>query len=326
MEAAPLFTDVAEGPDGGSAYWLICADGLRIRLGVWPRDPAQTGQQGATKGTVLIFPGRTEYVEKYGRAAAEFQARGYSVIAIDWRGQGIAQRMLDDPTIGHVQRFTDYQLDVQAVIAALKELDLPKPWHMIGHSMGGCIGLRALYEGLPVKSAAFTAPMWGIILSGPLRPVAWTLSTLLPIVQLGHIPSPGAKNSIYVLEEPFEDNTLTNDREMWDYLGRQLRAHPEMSLGTPSVIWLNQALREMRTLAAKPAPDYPCLTYLGTNERIVDPRRIHSRMGHWKGAQLELFEDAEHEVMMEEPHLRNRVFDETTAHFDASAQAALQSA
>ena len=35
MEAAPLYNDVAEGPDGGVAYWLRCEDGLRIRMALW---------------------------------------------------------------------------------------------------------------------------------------------------------------------------------------------------------------------------------------------------------------------------------------------------
>jgi len=33
MEAAPLFAQVADGPDEGSAWWLVTEDGVRIRAG-----------------------------------------------------------------------------------------------------------------------------------------------------------------------------------------------------------------------------------------------------------------------------------------------------
>ena len=75
------------------------------------------------------------------------QDRGYASLAIDWRGQGIADRMTPNRAIGHVGHFNDYQKDLAAVLTYARERDLPKPYFMIGHSMGGCIGLRSLIEG-----------------------------------------------------------------------------------------------------------------------------------------------------------------------------------
>ena len=56
--------------------------------------------------------------------------------------------------------------------AALEGLGAPKPWFLIGHSMGGAIGLRALHDGLPVQAAAFSAPMWGIAMHPALRAIS----------------------------------------------------------------------------------------------------------------------------------------------------------
>ncbi|MCH2076982.1 MAG: alpha/beta hydrolase [Rhodobacteraceae bacterium] len=311
MEAAPLYNDVAEGPDGGVAYWLRCEDGLRIRMALWEAKEAS--------GTVFMFPGRTEYVEKYGRAARDFAKRGLTTVAVDWRGQGLADRMLDNRHIGHVMRFRDYQMDVAAVVDAVRQLRLPKPWYLAAHSMGGCIGLRALIEGLEVDACAFSAPMWGVQLSPFERPMAWTLSSLLPVFGLGGIRSPRTQNGIYVLDQPFEDNTLTNDLEMWEYMGRQAKAHPELNLGSPSIKWLREALREMAFLSTQPSPQIPCVAFLGTNERIVELGRIRQRMAKWPGGRLIEFPDAEHEVIMEEPAIRARVFDESTAVFAGAA-------
>lgn len=307
MQTAPFYAEVADGPDGGAAHWLETSDGLRIRVGHWP---------GGDKGTILLFPGRTEYVEKYGRAAHEFLKRGYSTLAIDWRGQGIADRILDDRAAGHVHHFPDYQKDVAAVLAHARALGMPEPYHLIGHSMGGCIGLRALYEGLPVKSAMFSAPMWGIIIAPALRPFAWASSWTARRVGQGHRLAPGTEPVTYVLSCPFEDNTLTTDPAMFDYMKAQLTAYPDLALGGPSLHWLNEALMEMRGLAARPAPSVPALTFLGTNERIVEPHRIHDRMADYPNGKLVILEAAEHEVMMEAPAIRGRVFDETAAWFD----------
>ena len=126
METAPFHEAIARGPAGGRAFWLTAEDGVRLRLGVWPVP------EGA-KGTVFLLPGRTEYVEKYGPAAADLGARGYAMLAVDWRGQGLADRPLDDPLKGHVAHFPDFQRDLAAVIAAATALELPRPWFILGH-------------------------------------------------------------------------------------------------------------------------------------------------------------------------------------------------
>jgi len=56
MRPAPFYQDMAEGPENGAAHWLTTADGVQIRMGHW--------RTGGEKGTILLFPGRTEYIEK----------------------------------------------------------------------------------------------------------------------------------------------------------------------------------------------------------------------------------------------------------------------
>lgn len=301
LTPAPLFIDVHPGPAGGMAHWVETSDAKRIRVGHWPVEGA--------KGTVLLFPGRSEYIEKYGPAANDLAARGLGTIAIDWRGQGLADRLLDDPLIGHVDAFSDYQKDVAAMLRAARELGLPRPFFLLAHSMGGCIGLRAVIEGLPVQAAAFTGPMWGIRVAPHLRHVASVLSHVMPRIGRGHLLPPGTKLEPYVLAEPFEGNMLTTDAEMYDMMRDQLAAHPELALGGPSFVWLREALTETAHLAGRAAPNLPCVSWLGSNERIVDVPRIYARMDSWKGGRLEIVEGGEHEVLMEKEDLRAQVFD-----------------
>ena len=300
MLPAPFRDDLAVGPDGGSAYWIEAIDGMRTRVGVWPK---------GKKGTVLIFPGRTEYIEKYGNAAAEFSKMGYPVCAIDWRGQGIADRALTNRKIGHINKFTDFQQDVEAYMRAVKMMRLPEPYYLVAHSMGGCIGLRALNEGLPVAKAMFSAPMWGIKFTPPMRQVAWTISTLASHLPVRFRRSPTTDEDSDLFHGEFEANCLTTDEVMWNYMCRQVQAVPDFNVGGPSIQWLYEALREMNALFRMESPDYPTLTYLGTDEDVVDPTRIHERMGRWSNGELVLIEDARHEIMMETSATRRRFFE-----------------
>jgi lysophospholipase len=307
LRPAPLYTDIHPGPEGGAAHWVETSDGKRIRVGHWPRSGA--------RGTVLLFPGRTEYIEKYGQCAAELAERGLATIAIDWRGQGLADRLLPDPRIGHVDIFSDYQKDVAALLRAARQFGLPKPFFLLAHSMGGAIGLRAVMEGLPVQSAAFTGPMWGIRIAPHLRHVAGIMAQVMPRVGRGSRLPPGTTLDSYVLTEPFETNMLTTDAQMYDMMRDQVAAHPEFALGGPSFVWLREALAETRHLAGRPSPNMPCITWLGSNERIVETKPIRERMRNWKNGRLEVIEGGEHEVLMEGEELTRRIFDETARLF-----------
>jgi len=307
MQPAPLFEQISEGPTDGEAFWLAAEDGVRLRIAAWGRE--------APAGTVLLFPGRTEYVEKYGRAAQDLLARGFATLTIDWRGQGLADRLHEERLLGHVDRFDAYQRDVAALRRAADLLDMPRPFYLVAHSMGGAIGLRALDEGLDVAAAVFSAPMWGIRFSRLMRPAAWFVSAASRPLGFGDRFTPGTGGKTYVLASDFDTNDLTGDVEMYGYMRRQLAAQPELAISGPSLTWLNAALRETAWLARRPAPPHPTLAYLGTQERIVCPNAIRSRMKSWQCGRLHQVEGARHEVMMEGPEIRARVFDEATEHF-----------
>lgn len=308
LTPAPFHEGIADAPPGAVAVWAR-AGAVRIRLAWW---------QGGAKGTVFLLPGRTECVEKYGRAAGDLIARGWSVITIDWRGQGLADRALPDPMAGHVGDFAEYQQDFDAMLAAARQAGLPEPWHILAHSMGGCIGLRGLMRGLPFRSAVFSAPMWGISMAAWLRPVAHVVSALAGPLRYAHRYAPTTGGESYILTAPFEGNVLTTDREMWEYMAAQLHAVPGLALGGPSIAWLRAALRECAALATRPAPDLPAICAMGSGEKVVDLAPVHLRMARWPGGELDIYPGAEHEIMMEGPEVRRRFFDRAARLFDAS--------
>ena len=309
LQPAPFFADIAKGPAGGQAHWVKTSDGLRIRVGLW--HPAN-----ADKGTVLLFPGRTEYIEKYGPAAQDLASRGYATLTIDWRGQGLADRMLDDPRLGHIDQFINFQHDVTAAMDLADRLALPKPYFLLGHSMGGAIGLRALINGLPVKACAFTGPMWDIHIAPALRPLGKLMGKLGPAISLGGKLVPTLSLQTYVLAQEFEGNSLTSDPDMYQFMRDQLQSQPDLALGGPTIGWLGQGLKDCAELATMDSPMLPCITFLGADEQIVDCPAIHDRMARWPGGELEVVQGAQHEVVMELPQIRSHVFDRMCQLFD----------
>ena len=312
---APFFRDIADGPGTGRAIWVHAEDGVRLRLGYWPLEGA--------KGTVLIMPGRTEYVEKYGRVARELATRGYAAVALDWRGQGLADRLGRVPSVGHVGRFQDFQKDWAAFMGALDALacpELPKPKAFVAHSMGGGIAMRTLLDGAAqaagFRAVAFTGPMWDIELTKPMRLFARIVAGCGSAIGLGKLFVPGGSGKTYVKEADFEDNTLTRDEDMWNYMRGQLVTEPELALSGPSLRWLSDALAEGRTFAASPPPELPGLVFLGTHERIVSSDAIHAMTQRWSSCELRMIEDGEHEIMMHGPEVRRAVFDDMIAFFE----------
>ena len=305
MTAAPFHRDVAAGPARVEAWWIEAADGMSTRAAFWP--------DGA-RGSVALFPGRTEYVEKYAEAAAQLGRRGYATATIDWRGQGLTGRAGRHRMLGHVGDFDGFQRDVDALVAAMARRGMPRPWHLLAHSMGGLIGLRTLTRGAPFERVAFSAPMWGLPLPPPLRLAAWTASHLGALLGVGTAGFPGSGKGAEPAAAAFEGNLLTTDPERFAWMKRQIAAHPELALGGPTVGWLRAALREMRALSCAPSPAVPCLTLLGTDEYIVDADAIRDRMGGWPDGRLVVVEGARHEVLMEGPAVRERLFDAIADH------------
>lgn len=308
MERAPLNNEVAESNEVGAAYWINTDDNVRLRLGVWQ-------DQRAIQGTILFFPGRTEFIEKYGRTLPIFLEQGFATLLIDWRGQGLSDRVASDSRLGHVHRFSDYQKDVAAMIQAARSLDLPKPWYLFGHSMGANIGLRSLTDGLPVNAVAFTAPMWRIVVPIFLQHLVKPLSRLAVLAGQGEMYTKSQKGASYALHRSFEDNSITGDRDMYEYFVRQATSFPEAHIGAPSMRWLYEALAECDRLSIMPSPDVPCMVFLGQDDATVGRKEIEKRMSGWRNAGFTMMKDAKHDLLCEVPIIRQKVVRDICALF-----------
>jgi lysophospholipase len=151
--------------------------------------------------------------------------------------------------------------------------------------------------------------MWGIQMPPFLRPLAQMIARYGPKLGIGHRLVPTTTLAPYVQINGFAGNTLTNDQEMYEWMVQQVARQSDLALGGPTIQWLGEGLQECARLAARPSPDLPCVTFLGSDEQIVAHDAIHDRMGRGPGGDLELVDNAQHEGMMEGEAIRARTFD-----------------
>jgi lysophospholipase len=77
-------------PSGAIAGAFKTRDGLRLRFARW--EPTR----GPKRGTVCLFQGRSEYIEKYFEVVADLRRRGFAVAP--WTGAGRADLSTSCPT------------------------------------------------------------------------------------------------------------------------------------------------------------------------------------------------------------------------------------
>jgi len=298
MNTAPLH-DFHDVPTGGKAIFVSAQDGTKIRIAYW---------QGGDRGTVLLLPGRTEYIEKYGRMIAKLQTRNLNVVVIDWRGQGLSDRHDDRRDRGYVESFQHYQQDILATINAPEIRALQGPRLLFSHSMGGCIGLRALVDGLDVSAAVFSSPMWGVAGTSAQKFALSMINTLGRPFGRHKTLVHGRSPSYYVCETPFESNELTNDADHYAMFQSHLRSEPNLGQGGPTVHWVVEAIKEMDALMVSDVPNIPILTFLGTEEIVVDPEAIKLRAPTLPNTRFEIIENGKHEVWMETPKIQTQIW------------------
>ena len=296
-------------PLGAQCQEVITADRKHLRaITIVP--------ENATKGTVVVLNGRSEFMERYFETFNDLTRRGYAVASFDWRGQGGSQRLLKNPVRGFVKSFADYDKDLAAIMEKLVGEKCPKPYYALGHSMGGQLLLRALRDQNYFSRAVMTGPLLGFHFG---RWPRWLVPILTFVVKncgFGWVYIPGANTRPVVQKSQFEGNVLMSDKMRWDRDVGILEAHPQLGLGGPTYSWLRAAMISMNKLhhwPRKKGPSCPTLIVLAGNDRVVDNRETRNFVAKARGFSLTVIEGAEHEILNETNAIRERFW----AAFDA---------
>ncbi len=292
---APLMSiPGASAPPGGAGEWWRGAGGLRLRAAIW-------APQGPARGTVILSTGRTEPIEKYYETIGDLLARDFVVLAHDWRGQGLSARLLPDRLKGHARAVEEFLDDYSRLLDAY-EGRAPKPWVMIGHSMGGALNLLTLMNGEPRFSAA--------LLSSPMLKLKTGKRSLWSVRFAARWNVRHGKAAEYVLdayddpfEQTFENDALTSDPHRYELWREQLYACPHLAVGGITWGWLAFAV-DLGERINKSPKHLKRLRFPVTIVQAGDDSRVWKTAARWvarrlpRGRYVEA-PGARHEILLE---------------------------
>jgi len=297
-------TDKNPTPRGAKTGFFEARDGVLLRYAFWP------ARQGTSRGTVCLFTGRGEFIEKYFEIVKELLDRGFSVAAMDWRGQGRSPRVLENPRKGHIESFDDYYHDLVTFVETVVLPECAPPFFVLAHSMGASIVLKSLYHREWFNRAVLVSPMIGF-------PTRWvlnkTLTTLVgAAVSLGFKGSfvPGGK-SRSVEEREFANNRLTSDLNRFERTRTILTSDPTLGLGSPTFGWVSAALTHMKDLQQEnfgKSVLVPTLIVAGGHEQVVSYLAIETLCRKMPNGALVTIDGARHEIMMERDIYRQQLW------------------
>jgi lysophospholipase len=297
-------------PEGAVEGRIKAADGVELRFARWP---VVAGKQ--RKGTVCLFPGRAEMIEKYFEVVSELRERGFAVAVLDWRGQGGSARMLSDPRKGHVGDFEEYQRDLEAFMRQIVLPDCPPPYFALAHSMGGANILRALREERRwFDRAVLCAPFIDLRLRRWPK-VTRYFTRIMAAIGFGRRYVPGGSADA-VTNRPFANNPVSSDKVRYERIAAIIEAEPALGLGSPTYSWIAAAFRQTLKFAE---PEFaaklhqPILIIGAGDDVLVSTLAAEKFASRLRAGAILTIPGSRHEILIERDAIRAQFW----AAFDA---------
>jgi lysophospholipase len=322
MPPRSALVDLAKNPvPGGATVGLFPSfDGRQIRFATW------LATRAPLRGTMIVVPGRTEFIEKYLEVVADLRRRGFAVAVLDLRGQGGSERLLADAQKGHVRSFRDYDRDIERFMTAVVQPTLPPPYMALGHSLGGHILLRHALGGTQLfERMVLSAPMIRIseVQIGRIGRSARAIVEASALFAGGrYVPGGGPFDAA---KSPFEGNLLTSDRERFERAYAVLAEAPDLAIGAPTIGWMRAAFRSMAALQHPDTPRrirVPILFFCAGEDRIVSTLATEEFAQRTKLGSRVLLPTSRHEILMETDDIRARFWAAFDAYLADAAAAA----
>ncbi len=231
-EAPFIVIDENPVPEGGQCFSARMTDGETMRVATFPATAPETK-------SLMLVTGRSEFIEKYFETITDLQGRGFAITAMDWRGQGHSARSLSAREIGHIDDFTTYRADLEAVLEGIAKPFSKSPLYLMSHSMGGPPVLDLLVNEHPVVCGAILcSPMTNFYRSKLKRQLVHFVAESAVRAGLTEKPAIGVKE----YSHQFEGNILTSDETRHSRFRRLQEAAPEATISAPTYGWVKAAL------------------------------------------------------------------------------------
>jgi alpha-beta hydrolase superfamily lysophospholipase len=189
------------------------AGGLKIFLRSWrPAAPP--------RASIVLSHGFNSHGGYYLWAAEQLLASGLSVYALDYRGRGRS-----DGERYYVDKFSDYQGDLDLAVQLARSRDAGLPLFILGHSAGGVVACNYVLDhpakvaGLICESFAYQVPAPDFALA-----VLKGLSHLAPHAHVLNLPKKAFSRDPKVVQALIDDPLLANEVQPTKTVAEMVRA------------------------------------------------------------------------------------------------------
>lgn len=298
--------EIINNISGFQTFWVEGPKSLannltpRVRVGFAPSSIE-------VKGTFFISPGRIEFIEKYADPILKLTSLGFNVLIIDHRGQGLSDRLSDNPFIGHMDDFNLAVTHFENAIEASKD-KIKGPLFLLCHSMGGSIGLGLLIKNQSLFSGAvFSSPMWGL---DPI-PFAKEIAALGVALGLSEKTAIGVRKVWRPLE--FATNDVTHNPKELARTNSLFLKDKRLQIGGASYGWINEAFKFMAgfTKQALSEIKVPILLQIAGEEKVVDTKKHLELKEYFPNIETYVISGAYHEILQETPVRQKEFWDNT---------------
>jgi len=264
------------------------------------------GHHTPSHGTIVICMGFAETIEKYSALVDELLMRQFDVVLFEWRGQGLSSRMVRDPSKGHIDDFSLYERDLEAIVMQVLRPFCPRPWFALAHSMGASIVLaHASHQRCPFDRIVLSAPMIALHHIAQ-QSVGRVMIECADLIGLGEMALPLGW-WIKKLIDHFETNILTSDKQRFQQWQKIKADLGKSTIVAPTIGWVHAALRCMDEFMN---PEFarhihvPALVFSAGDDRLIDSRigeRFASRLKAGSCIRLPF---ARHDLVHEKAEIR----------------------
>jgi len=252
--------------------------------------PANT-MLNAARGTLIFLHGYYDHVGLYRHVIEWALNQNLAVWACDLPGHGLSGGARAD-----IGDFSEYQAVLQELLAQAAQMDLPRPWHLLGQSTGGGIVLDYLLRGIVQEDIGHA-----ILFSPLIRPRAW------PWLKLAwHVISPFTQG----IQRRFSDNS--SDAAFLAFVRRDPLQ--------PQVLpcrWVGAMMRWIPLIEAAVPNDHRVLLVQGQADRTLDwQHNLRVLTDKLPNAQRLLLPTARHHLANESEALRQQYWDFLNQHIE----------
>ena len=305
-------TDDRFNPDGlvlSGRYADTMNDVVLPWLAAWRSDVTVAGTDGRplfcsrwdaeeSRGTVVIVHGFTENADTYAELIHSLLCNGYSVVAYDQRGHGRSWRnpAITDISLTHVDRFGEYVDDLKAVCDRILA-DMPRPWQLFAHSMGGAVSALFMEQYPDVfEKATLCAPMIAPNLGGLPPAVAKLLCGTADLMGRDKRRVPLSRP--YARAEAF-DTSCASGRERFEWYESIRVRTPVFQNNGPTFGWTREAMRASKDVLALGAVEHigvPVWVFTAENDSSVMPDAQKAFVARLTHGRRTLVPGSKHEI------------------------------